>query len=252
MSDDKEKNKLDLPYDANFSIVESIVQDLDRVGSNGMNIGDLFKGIAIKSKPLKSQALKWCKFFKLISMNGRDTKLSSLGFQYAHAIKEQKNEILIKNIPDKYATILKWISDAEGSMRIKQIKDLFQSNWGFSPNKRLSDSMLNTFARSCEMIGLIKYIKGPMPRCELTKKGFEVLSLPSQSNIDILSAPPKSVLLENDKATNKIIIISDFGKFETPLSNTDDWDFAKQRLELWKKRWEESKKTNGKNIEGKS
>jgi len=244
----KSNEKIGLPYDVTLTIAESIVKDLDRVGSKGMKVGELFKRIAIKSKPLKSHALDWCKFFKLVSTDGRTVSLSSLGYQYAHASVDQKNDVLAQNLPERYLTILKWISDSQDAMRVEQIKDLMVSNWNFVPSKRLSDSMLNTFARTCESIGLIKHIKGPNPRVELTKKGFDVLSLPPRIVETLLPDSKKSLedfQITSTGVTNKIIILTEYGRFETPASDIEDWNLAEMRLKAWKKKWEENKQTKG-------
>jgi len=244
----KPEDGFEMPYDVNFTIKESFIKDLDNVGSRGMDIGELFKRSAVKSKPLKSNSLKWCKFFKLVNVEGRHLSLSQLGTKYAHATKEEKQEIISNNLPKEYLTILKWISDNEGSMRAEQIKDLFASNWNYSPSKRLANSMINTFARTCDDAGLVKYVKGQTPRIELTKKGYEILSLPERKE-----NTEKEHIVNKDNAhqiptveRTSVQLISNLGTIEKKIESEKDWDKLKIIIDHWKEIWkvlEEGRKT---------
>jgi hypothetical protein len=173
------KTKISLPYAVDIIVFNFIVDRLAKVGEKGMKIRELFKIINAPSKPLKSKALSFSQYLGFVITKGDLVLLSNLGSQYSYiGSEEEKKNFLAIHLPMSYITILNWIKDAGGVKGVNQIKNDIIKNWGTPPAKRVFNDMINTFARICEYVGLIKYTRGgSASRCELTKVGYDLLSI---------------------------------------------------------------------------
>ncbi len=249
------KKEEQLPYDVRIDLFEKIMAELSRAGEKGINIEELYSSLGVNT-PVGSRSLGLCKFLDFVDSDGKKTWLTENGFNFAYAATETKKQVIAQNFPKPYLIMLKWIYNAGGSMNISDIRISVVKHLKIKVSRRLLESMVTSFANICEYAGLINYIKGKGSRCELVDNGKEFISKPiSLMNNSLYKDNEVANMSENivEGLKSRIIILTEFGKFETPLLSIDDWDLAKQRLELWKKRWEDSNKINNeKSIEGKS
>lgn len=175
----KVKAKISLPYNVDINVFNSIIERLAKVGEKGINVRSLYKIINAPNRSIKSQSLSFSQFLGFVETNGNILLLSKLGSQYSYVGSEEKRRVfLATHLPQEYITILNWIKDDGGVMGINQIKNDIIKNWGTPPAERVFNGMINAFARICEYVGLIKYIRGgSASRCELTKLGYDVISI---------------------------------------------------------------------------
>lgn len=56
---------------------------------------------------------------------------------------------------------------------------------------------------------------------------------------EVISEKNKAEYSGTEELKDRIIIITEFGKFETSVSHIIDWDLAENRLRTWRLRWED-------------
>ncbi|MFH0954681.1 MAG: hypothetical protein V1777_01100 [Candidatus Micrarchaeota archaeon] len=199
---EKEKNSdgLDLPYNADYALVDQIVEAIGR-SKGGLNVSDLFEQlISAKNSPQKSYNLSMSKFLGLVESTGSSLKLTSFGREYHVRQRNERKKYLALNLPEKYRTILTWINFKGDSMTISDIKASLVKDAPDAPKKELLQSMVNNFARFASELQLITYVKGGQGRCDLTEFGRQVLS--NSSSVPSASTETEEINPKERKASD--------------------------------------------------
>lgn len=237
---EKTTNKVSMPYNADIQVTEAIIDALAR--EREIEVGELFKKVVAKNMPTKSYSLTLCKFLGFAEAQGTRVKLTTLGYKYVNT--SQKKELVAKNLPDKYKTILAWIKNHNGTMTLDEIKTAIIDNWGTPPKERVFNSMLRTFGNFCNNIGVIKYVKGNAGRIEITQLGLSALSH-NKSDEETVSQntpadTPTNIIQDSVELDGKypIRILTKEGKpFDWDIHSEEDWKVVEAAVEAIKRRW---------------
>jgi len=224
-----------------IDLFEKIMAELSRAGEKGINIEELYKSLGVIT-PVGSRSLGLCKFLGVVDSDGKKTWLTEIGFNFVYVSKEERKQVIAQYLPKSYLIMLKWIYNAGGTMPISDIRVSVVKHLEIKVSRRLLESMVTSFANVCEYAGLVNYIKGKGSRCELTDIGKEFISKPISSGEKITEQVGKlmdEIEARSAETKSHIVISTEFGRFETPVANIDDWELAENRLRTWKLRWEE-------------
>src|SRR5579872_2817232 len=165
-----------LPYNADISILEKILDDLKNTGKEGINLKTLWDNIAESKNPNKSYTLTMLKYLGLVDSDGIKVWLTDLGNTMRFHPKDKKSKLLIEKLPQTYLTMVKWLKHSGGEMPVNDIKAKFIEAFGSPKSNILFDRSIYNFLNYCKHIGLLTYVgKGSTAKASLTEFGKKIL-----------------------------------------------------------------------------
>lgn len=143
-----------LPYNTSVDILSKILTELKMAGKEGVLKETLFKNIG--DEPRNSYTLTQLRFLNLIEGEGTKVKLTKLGVEVVYAQQDAKNAMLIRNLPDKYLTMAKWIFHSDGGvMLISDMKSRVINSFESGLNPIVIGKAVTTFLNYGKYIGLL-------------------------------------------------------------------------------------------------
>lgn len=225
MANESEK----LPYHAEMTLFEKILEDLKTAGSEGMNLDTLWVDVGAKQNNLRSFSLGLGKYLGLLDSDNKKAWLTNLGTILRYMSKNDRSKKLALRLPSRYLTMFKWIRDAE-EIRSNDLKLKFVENWGTKLSKGVLDRVIATFLNYCGWLGIIDYQgRGNQAKATITDFGKQVLDLPRDEHEnkkreqDDNNKKGKEEIKLPTNATYPIIIKTNDREFEWDVKTSEDW-----------------------------
>lgn len=178
------KDKTVLPYNIDIKLVGKLLQELKTVGKEGISKDTLLKNVGESTNRIASYSLTLLRYVQIIDSDGEKVWLTKFGsiVCYAPSIGSRNLE-LIRNLPDKYKTMAKWIYHNNGAITTGEVKLRFAKEYGPILKQSTLENGINAFFNYAQFIGLVAYGgRGKSAKATLTEKGKDALLMVDDVN----------------------------------------------------------------------
>lgn len=251
----EEHEKYPLPYYGRINIVNSIIGELKGATERKEKI--IIKRNIRQSTVGITFSLSLGKFLHLLDSDSKRIWLTDFGYRYSMLSQQQQKELVAKNLPDAYVTLLKWIKNSEQRMMtIDTLKDEILKNFiEWKPTERVFYESLLTFAdvvKYCHLADFVKGSRGSSSRFKITEEGINFFDsgnfATSSENTDKSETKGdrdqrnREWYIQNPFNLNMtegttVRLISNLGAIEKKIETDGDWDKLKIIIDHWKEIW---------------
>lgn len=246
MAISKDEPSIALPYNADVTILEKILNDLKTGGKEGVKLDTLWANIGEAKNKKRSYTMGLATFLELADTDRSKIWLTDFGSMLRYLNKGERNQKLAQKLPNKYMTMFKWIHD-QHDMRSNELKTKFIETWGNVRSSALLDGAIVTFLKYCNWIEVITYRgRGNQAKASITAFGNSVLDLPSgeipSKEKNPNTAKPLEAKLLQGTVYPITIKTKDRGDFDWDIKVQEDWAVVDSVIASIKKGWEETHK----------
>lgn len=225
-----------LPYNLNTRLIDKIFSALKTIPSGGMDRQMFITQIGEAKNPLIAYSLYLFKYIGVIDIDGGKLSLTQKGQAVCYATKEKRDQILIKNLPDRYLAITNWIrfSD-EKQLSPAEVKQKFGETYGNIIKESTLENGIASYVNYGKYIGLVLAVgSAQSARIKLTDNGISILDSNPMQPEPAKPAPeaqPSHSQSQHPAQTNKgsttgyaISIITDDRRFDWDIRSMADFD----------------------------
>lgn len=185
MSNEAIDNDAEIPYNADPTVLDKMLDELKNTGSEGINIKTLWQNIDESKNLNRSYTLSLAKFLNLVDSDGAKIWLTKLGNQIRFYSGEKRNGMLVEKMPQTYKTMCKWIKHSSGEILVSDLKAKYVEVFGNMKSNIVFDRAIASFLNYCKHIGVLTYFgKGSKAKITLTNFGRQALDQPVGSEQD--------------------------------------------------------------------
>jgi hypothetical protein len=249
------KAELKLPYNVDFEIFDKILGELQHTKEDGINVNTMWINTGEAKNVNKSYSLNMAKFLGLIEIVGDNVKLTKTGRLVTLTSEGKRNEMLVRNLPDKYIAMYKWIKlSPNHQMQSGDLKVKYHETYGDIHSQNLLERSIATFMKYMEHISVATHSgKGKGAKVILTDAGKTILdSIPThftdnKENTDAHDIKSHKLAFKEQSPLedgSHIITIISPGRqdFAYEIRAKTDWDVIDKVIESMKRDWETKNK----------